>query len=102
MAYGKPVIATRYSGNLDFMSEDNAYLIDCSETEVTVPEGPFPRGSVWAEPSVDHAVEAMRQVFRSCDEASAVGRCGREGVLAALSPEAVGKRVRKALRTQGL
>ena len=28
MAVGKPVIATRYSGNVDFMNDENSYLVD--------------------------------------------------------------------------
>lgn len=28
MALGKPVISTRYSGNLDFMNDENSYLLD--------------------------------------------------------------------------
>ena len=29
MLLGKPVVATRYSGNLDFMDDDNSLLVDC-------------------------------------------------------------------------
>ena len=28
MSLGKPVIATRYAGNLDFMTADNSLLVD--------------------------------------------------------------------------
>ena len=93
MAYGVPVIATRYSGNLDFMDDDTAYLVDAREVEVQRAEGPFPRGSVWAEPSLEGAVEALRAVMRRSEEARARGARGRALVEARLSPAAVGKRI---------
>ena len=34
MALGKPVIATGYSGNLDYMTDENAYLVDYTLREV--------------------------------------------------------------------
>ena len=48
MLYGKPAIATAYSGNVGFMTEENSYLVPYSLGRV--PEGcpPFPVGAVWA------------------------------------------------------
>jgi glycosyltransferase involved in cell wall biosynthesis len=97
MAYGRPVIATGYSGNLDFMSDDDAFLVMAGETPVTVADGPFQRGSVWAEPSIAHAAELMGLVQREPERARAVGWRAREAVRQRLSPEAVGERVAKAL-----
>jgi glycosyltransferase involved in cell wall biosynthesis len=105
MAYGVPVIATRYSGNLDFMDDESAYLVDAREVEVQRAEGPFPRGSVWAEPSLESAVEALRAVLRRPDAAKARGARGRALVEARLSPAAVGRRIAALLgqdRTTGL
>ena len=34
MYYGVPVIASGYSGNLEFMTEDNSYLVPCREAYV--------------------------------------------------------------------
>jgi glycosyltransferase involved in cell wall biosynthesis len=93
MAYGVPVIATRYSGNLDFMDDESAYLVDAREVEVERAEGPFPRGSVWAEPSLDGAVHALRAVYYGRDEARRRGIRGRALVEARLSPAAVGRRI---------
>ena len=93
MAYGVPVIATRYSGNLDFMDEDSAYLVEAREVEVRHAEGPFPRGSVWAEPSLDSAVAALRAVLHRPGEARARGTRGRALVAAKLSPSAIGRRI---------
>ena len=34
MYFGRPVIATAYSGNLDFMTEENSYLVPHTMTEI--------------------------------------------------------------------
>ena len=63
MYLGKPVIATRYSSNLDFMRDDNSYLIDCKLIPIPLTVGPYVRGHVWADPSIDHLSHLMRTVF---------------------------------------
>jgi len=62
MYFGKPVVATRYSGNLDFMSDDVACLVDCAMVEV--PPGAYPhwQGQRWAQPDVQHAATHMRRL----------------------------------------
>lgn len=59
MYFGKPVIATRYSGNLDFMSDNEAWLVDCSM--VPVPPGAYPywQGQHWADPDGSMAAAHM-------------------------------------------
>lgn len=100
MAYGKPVIATGYSGNLEFMSRENSYLVDFVETEVAVADGPFQRGSIWAEPSVEHAAHLMRTVFEEREAAARRGEQAWRDVREILSAEAVGRRVSAVLGGQ--
>lgn len=97
MAYGKPVIATGYSGNLQFMNESNSYLVRYEEREVERADGPFQRGSIWAEPDVEHAAHLMRTVLREQEAAREVGEQGRRDVRDSLSAEAVGRVVAGAL-----
>lgn len=97
MAYGRPVIATGYSGNLQFMSCENSYLVDYEEREVATADGPFQRGSIWAEPSVEHAAYWMRTVYRDRDAAAEVAARGRCDVLRQLSVAAVARIAADAL-----
>lgn len=97
MAYGKPVIATAYSGNLQYMNESNSYLVHYREVENRVQEPPFQRGSLWAEPDVEHAAALMRHVYENRDEAAARGALGRATIGSTLSPAAVGARITKLL-----
>ena len=81
MALGKPVIATAYSGNLDFMDDQTAYLVPW--TEGAVPEGcaPYRPGARWAEPDLDAATRLMRRVVEHPSEAAAVGVRAQHAVL---------------------
>jgi glycosyltransferase involved in cell wall biosynthesis len=73
MAIGKPVIATGYSGNMDFMTIGNSYPVRHTRTTLDRPHGPYPQGAVWAEPDVDHAAELMRAVVEHPEEARSRG-----------------------------
>ena len=96
MALGKPVIATGYSGNLDFMDADTSHLVDYQLVPVR-DGGPFYRGGRWAEPSIAHAAQVMRQVVDRPAEAHALGERARESVGELLSLEAAGRRMSRRL-----
>ncbi|MCC7165189.1 MAG: glycosyltransferase family 4 protein [Anaerolineae bacterium] len=98
MLRGKPVIATGYSGNLDFMNEANSYLVRYRLTSIGQPHGPYQKDFVWAEPDLDHAAELMRHVYEDRDTARAVGARAREDVARQLNPHAVGKLMEEYLR----
>ena len=98
MAYGVPVIATNYSGNLEFMDRDTAYLVDAREVEVRVPDGPFQRGSVWAEPDVEQAASLMRRVYENREAARELGARGAAYVRKKLALERIAAIVGEALR----
>jgi glycosyltransferase involved in cell wall biosynthesis len=97
MAYGLPVVATGYSGNLQFMDRDSSLLVEYRETAVTVADGPYQRGSVWAEPDVDHAATLMRWVYDRPGEAREIGARGRQRVRRTLAPAVVGRTALAAL-----
>lgn len=92
MALGKPVIATGFSGNVDFMTDENSYLVRHAPTEVG-PEGEnYPPDAIWAEPDLDHAAALMRDVWENRAEARARAERGQAEVLNRLSLEGVGSR----------
>lgn len=81
MAYGKPAIATRYSGNLTFMDDENSYLVPHGTAKVPENTPPYPAGAVWAEPDIGEAARLMRQVYENPDEARERGERGRQTIL---------------------
>jgi len=98
MALGKPVIATGFSANLDFMTAENSYLVRHSETQVG-PEGEnYPAQGTWAEPDLDHAAELMRHVWEHQDEARARGARAQREIAEHFSLDAVGEAARARLK----
>ena len=71
MWLSKPVIATRYSGNLDFMDDTCAALIDFDLVPVRHGDGIYPAEAMWAEPDLAQAASWMRRL--SDDSALAAG-----------------------------
>jgi glycosyltransferase involved in cell wall biosynthesis len=63
MSLGKPVIATAYSGNLDFMKPDNSILVPFTLVPVGNQAFPYPEDSRWAQPDVEFAANAMRELY---------------------------------------
>jgi len=81
MALGKPVIATAYSGNLDFMTAENSYLVNYTRGAVPAGCDPYPVGTPWAEPDLDQAAEFMRRVVDAPSEAARKGERAKRDVL---------------------
>lgn len=97
MATGKPVIATGYSGNVDFMDRDNSFLVRWTPARVGPECEIYPPEGEWAEPDLDHAAELMRAVHEDPAAAAAVGGRAREDIATRLSPEVTGKAMRERL-----
>ena len=89
MALGKSVIATGYSGNMDFMNKDNSFPVGYRLVEVDGDYGVYKKGSVWAEPDIDEAADYMRRVFGNRTEAETVGARGGEFIKKYYSQEAI-------------
>jgi hypothetical protein len=97
MSQGKPVIVTGYSGNMDFTTPGNSFLVEYSLVELDRDHGPYQKGSVWGDPNPQHAAELMRYVYENRSRASAVGKRAREDVLQHLHPRAVGALMQERL-----
>ena len=98
MLLGKPTAATAYSGNLDFMTPDNSFLIDYELVPVEAPGVAAPPGAVWAEPSVAHAAAVLRSIVDDPAAAAEKGRRARAELRERLSHRAAGARMAARLR----
>jgi glycosyltransferase involved in cell wall biosynthesis len=77
MWFAKPTIATRYSGNLAFMNDENSALVDATLVPVTHGEGYFPAAAEWADPDLEQAADWMRRIAADPALAAQLGRAGR-------------------------
>ena len=77
MSLGVPVIASGYSGSLDYANADTAFIVEGEE--VDVPEGAYPYGvgNKWFQPSQESASRQMRTVFQLRGSKAILDRCQR-------------------------
>lgn len=80
MARGLPVIATGYSGNLDFMNNTNSILVPFDLTPVNFYAG-LPIKSSWAQPDINFAANALRSMYEDRNLARDIGMAGRQHVI---------------------
>jgi glycosyltransferase involved in cell wall biosynthesis len=80
MELGTPVIATGYSGNMDFMNETNSLLVDYDLIEVKDSAGAYVVKSRWADPRIRSAAGHMRSTFEDLIFAKKIGLAGKSAV----------------------
>lgn len=97
MLLGKPVVATGWSANMDFMDESNSVPVAYTLAPLQRPVGPYEAGIPWAEPDVGHAAAALRRLATDPHLAARLGRAASESIRRALAPQVVGGRVRERL-----
>ena len=80
MYLGRPVIATGYSGNVDFMTPDNSLLVPYRLVEIGADAEPYDPHGVWADPDLDAAATMMRRVFDDPSLRSSLGAAGAASI----------------------
>ncbi|SFQ25882.1 glycosyltransferase family 4 protein [Variovorax sp. 770b2] len=93
MLMGKPVIATGFSGNMDFMTEDNSLLVPYERVKVGRPIPPYDADLEWAEPSIEHAAQFLRRLYEDPQWAREVGARGKLSAEVNLSLAVSGRRI---------
>lgn len=97
MALGKPILATNWSGNTDYMRPENCMPIDYELISIEEDFGPYKKGQIWAEPNIAQAGQAMIILANDRERSSAMGRKARATIEAEFSPKVVGDMMRKRL-----
>lgn len=97
MLLERPVIATGYSGNLDFMTPDVSHLVRWTPGRVPKSARAYPAGSRWADPDTQHAAQLMRQVMDDPAQAARMGRAARAAIVDRYSPNQCGTAMRARL-----
>lgn len=97
MAHGTPVVATGYSGNMDFMRADNSFPVPYALAGVPAGCSPYREGARWASPDLREAARILRKVWTQPAWAAEVGRRGQEELLASRSTAATGRLMKRRL-----
>lgn len=105
MYFEKPVVATAYSGNLEFTTALSSLLVGYGVRPITEGELRFnpgvetvyTPGALWAEPDLAQAASFLRALARSPDLRDRIGRRAGALIRARFSTEAVGRAARDRL-----
>ncbi|HEX3649472.1 MAG TPA: glycosyltransferase [Pseudonocardiaceae bacterium] len=97
MVHGLPVIATDYSGTTEFFDARVGWPVPYRMVRVGPGWYPYQQDALWAEPDLDVAAAAMRQVADDPAEAARRGAAAREHVLRTRSTDAAAAWVRTEL-----
>ena len=74
MKLGKAVIATGYSGNMEFMNQENALLVDYCLVPVSRDDYPYGGDSMWADPDISSAISKMNYATDNPDNIAKLGK----------------------------
>jgi glycosyltransferase involved in cell wall biosynthesis len=97
MALGKPVIATGYSGNMDFMNESVSFPVSYDLIPVLDGEYPFWQNQVWADPDVTQASYKMIQLVDAPEFGRIIGSDARLHMQEKFSYSVIGMNYRRRL-----
>lgn len=95
MWLARPVIATGWSGNMDFMSPENSACVSYRLVPAADPRGVLEvPGAVWAEPDVADAASRLRQLADNPDLRQAMGARAAASVRQSLGTAPLAEAVR--------
>lgn len=98
MLMGKPVVATAFGGNKDFMNINNSFPVKHQPYILKEAIGPYPEGTNWANPDVDHAAYLMKQIYKDYALALKIAEKGRKDTELYFGPKRVGDLMSQRLK----
>jgi len=97
MFLDKPVIATGYSGNMDFMNKSNSIPVPYKLVEVMEGQYPYGKGQVWAEPDIAKAGQYMIKVIDDRNYGRTLGETAGHYIRTYFSYKAIGLKYMKRI-----
>lgn len=97
MARAMPVISTGYSSTTEFLDSSTGWPVPYSMVTVGKDCEPYHADAVWADPDLDAAARAMRQVADDPAEAARRGQAARKHILRTRSIETAAAWLRREL-----
>lgn len=91
MYLGKPVIMTRWSGNVDFMTEDNCCGVDYELIKVGPNDSVYDANQQWADPNLEQAAEYMKRLTKEKAYNRVIGKNAKKTMTSQFSPERLGQ-----------
>lgn len=98
MLLGKPIIATNWSGNTDFMNKKNSCLVPAKLVNLKKDSAPYRKGDIWADPDVNIAARWMQRLYSDRELGEKIGRKGAQTIRSQLSPFKIGLLIKKYMK----
>ncbi|MFM0478890.1 glycosyltransferase [Paraburkholderia strydomiana] len=77
MALGQPVVATNFSGNVDFCEPDTAFLVDGELVPLRPGDYLFSEGQYWCDPDVSIAAEQLKRMIEDVPLRERIAQAGQ-------------------------
>lgn len=91
MALGKPVIATRWSGNMDFTCDDTSFLVDCTHVPCEDNYGIYRDTQAnWADICPEAAAQSLAMVASNASLRQSKAQAAKEKILGWASEARIG------------
>jgi glycosyltransferase involved in cell wall biosynthesis len=97
MYFEKPVIATGYSGNTEFMDNTNSFLVDFEIFKVDSDILNYDRNTIWSNPDVKHASILLKKVSENSNEVKFVAANGQKNIIQNFSMDKIGINIKEKL-----
>ena len=97
MLLNKPVIATQYSGNVDFCGDQWSFPVEHQMVKVKAGEYPFAEGFAWADPILESAVAQFKKVYAGGAGVEKIVAAGKKNIEENFSLKACGERFAQRL-----
>ena len=97
MLLEKPVIVSNYSGNTDYNSDENAFLVQGQMVPLFEGDYHLYQGNNWFEPNVTDASEKMKFVYNNQEIAKEKAKLGREVILKNYNFSTCGNKIRNVI-----
>jgi glycosyltransferase involved in cell wall biosynthesis len=96
---GKPVITTRYGGNLEFTKPDHSYLVDFKNVPVSGMDWFkwYTGDMTWADADLSSCIKALRLVYDNKEVAKSKGELAKDYVSKAFNWTAIGCAIKRRL-----
>jgi glycosyltransferase involved in cell wall biosynthesis len=91
MAYGKIVVGTGYSGNLDFMNVNNSFLIQYNFIKTSNTKGLIDEGLTLAKPSLKDAVEKLQYIKNNFENLTVIKENAKSQIAENFSIQSIGE-----------
>lgn len=102
MYLGKPVIATNWSGNTDFMHAKNSCPVNYELVRLGQDYGPYKADQMWADPDLQHAAQYMQLLVENPAWRASIASAGQATIREFYSPEVAGETIKQRLARLGL